>query len=160
MVKFTWVKGNVPNGMKITQVYGIVFSDDGRIVLMLDSEKFALIGGHPIEGESFEETLKREFIEELNIEIDNLEYLGYLKVEEENIEPYAQVRLIGRIKNIHENRPDTDNGKLYTRMLIGQNHVKQSLNYGIEGDKMLDDAISRANIKYGFLNLNEKGQVI
>ena len=156
---FTWVKGEVPSDLKVTQVYGIVFSDDGRILLMLDEESFKLTGGHPLDNESYEETLKREFIEELNIEIDNLEYLGYLKVEE-NGNTYAQVRLIGKIKKVNENRPDTDSGKLYTRILISQDRVKSCLKYGDAGDKMLDDAINQANIKYGFLNINKNGQVI
>ena len=157
---FTWVHDKVPDNMKVTQVYGIIFSDDGRIFLMLDSESFKLTGGHPLDNESYEETLIREFIEEVNIEITDLEYLGYLKVEEEEISPYAQVRLIGKIKNVNENRPDLDSGKLYTRVLIGQNNVKECLHYGEEGNKMLDDAINRANTKYSFININQKGQVI
>lgn len=160
MVNYTWIKGEVPNNLSVTQVYGIVFSDDARIFLMLDSEKFSLTGGHPLNNESYEETVKREFLEEVNIEVSDLEYLGYLKVEEDNSEPYAQVRLIGKIKKVNEKRPDVDTGKLYTRVLIGQDNVKDCLKYGSEGNKMLEDAINAANIKYGFINKNQKGQVI
>lgn len=36
MVKFTWVKGLVPEKLPVKQVYGIAFSDDNRVILMID----------------------------------------------------------------------------------------------------------------------------
>ena len=76
------------------------------------------------------------------------------------MEPYAQVRLIGKIKSVGEKKEDPVTGKMYTRVLIGQSNVKDCLKYGEEGNKMLDSAILRANTKYGFININQRGQVI
>lgn len=90
--------------------------------------------------------------------MDNLYYLGYLLVEEENIKPYAQVRMIGKIKNIYEKRPDIDNGKQYERFLSNLDNVKKHLNYdGDAGNIMIDDAINLADSKYEFdvINSNE-----
>lgn len=102
----------------VKQVYGIAFSNEGNIVLRVDDSKYKLTGGKPEKyDKSFEETLKREYIEELNIELEDIYYLGYLLVEEDNNEKYAQVRMIARIKNIGENKPDMDNGKTYKRFM-------------------------------------------
>ena len=158
MTKYTWIKDEVPSNLIVKQVYGIVFSNDKRIILQVNDNKYNLTGGKPLIGETYEETLKREYIEELNIEIDNLYYLGYLLVEEENIKPYAQVRMIGKIKNIYENRPDIDNGKQYGRFLSNLDNVKKYLNYdGDAGNIMIDDAINLADNKYKFdvINGNE-----
>ncbi len=151
MAKFTWNNCVVPHNLKIKQVYGVVFSDDKRILLRLDDNKYKLTGGKPEENESYEETLKREYIEELNIELEDIHYLGYLLVEENNIEPYAQVRMIGKIKNINKNRHDIDTGKQYKRFLSSINNVKKYLNYEDEaGNLLIDDAIIMADKKYKF----------
>lgn len=64
MSKYTWIRMNVPKNLEAKQVYGIVFSDDGKILLRLDDHKYKLTGGKPEENESYEETLRREYIEE------------------------------------------------------------------------------------------------
>lgn len=158
MTKYTWIKDEVPSNLIVKQVYGIIFSNDKRIILQVENDKYNLTGGKPLTNETYEKTLKREYIEELNIDVDNFYYLGYLLVEEENIKPYAQVRMIGKIKNIYENRPDIDNGKQYGRFLPNLDNVKKYLNYdGDAGNIMIDDAINLVDSKYKFdvINGNE-----
>lgn len=149
MVKFTWIKDSVPNNIKVRQVYGIVFSTEGNIILRVDDGKYKLTGGHPeVFDENFEDTLKREYIEELNIELEDIHYLGYLLVEE-NDERYAQVRMIAKIKKIGSIKPDSDNGKIYERFMTNIRNVKNYLNYSdIAGNQMMDDAISYAKESY------------
>lgn len=152
MATFKWIKDEIQNDLDIKQVYGVVFSNDGKILLRVENNKYKLTGGKPEKNETFEETLKREFIEELNIEIDNIYYLGYLLVNEgNNNKPYAQVRMIATIKKINQNRPDIDTGVLYERFLANFDNVKKYLNYKDEaGNTMIDDAIKLANQKYKF----------
>lgn len=151
MAKFTWNNCAVPYNLKVKQVYGVVFSDDKRILLRIDDNKYKLTGGKPEENESYEETLRREYLEELNIELTDIYYLGYLLVEENNTESYAQVRMIGKIKNINKNCYDTDTGKQYKRFLSIINNVKKYLNYKDEaGNSLIDEAIIMANKKYKF----------
>lgn len=89
MVKYTWIKKSVPKELLVKQVYGIVFSNDGNILLRVDNNKYKLTGGKPENSDdNFWDTLKREYIEELNIELENIHYLGYLLVEEKQ-EKYA-----------------------------------------------------------------------
>lgn len=77
MVNYTWIKNNVPNNLKVKQVYGIVFSDDERNLLRIEDNKYKLTGGKPENNETFEETLKREYIEEINVELEECYYLGF-----------------------------------------------------------------------------------
>ena len=152
MATFKWIKEKLPIDLEVKQVYGVIFSNDGKILLRIENNKYKLTGGKPERNETFEETLKREYMEELNIEIDNIHYLGYLLVKEDNDNnPYAQVRMIATIKKINENRPDTDTGILYERFLANLDNVKKYLNYKDDaGNTMIDDAITLANQKYKF----------
>ncbi len=69
MAKYSWVKESVPQNLVIKQVYGIVFSNEGNILLRVENNKYKLTGGKPEKyDKDFEETLKREYIEELSIE--------------------------------------------------------------------------------------------
>lgn len=153
MSKYTWFKKDVAEYLEVRQVYGIAFSNNGQVLLRLDNNTYKLTGGHPEENDRcFEETLKREFIEELNTEIEDVIYLGYLMVEE-NADKYAQVRMIARVKidGIGKNIPDLDNGKSYQRYFANQNNVKKYLNYSdLAGNQMIDDAINLANQRYDF----------
>ena len=142
---------NVPKNILVKQVYGIVFSDDGKVVLRVENGKYKLTGGRPEkEDNSLEDTLKREYLEELNIEIRDIKYLGYLLVCEGN-EKYAQVRMIAKINKIGDNRSDLDNGKIYKRFMSSQVSVKKYLKYeDLAGNKMIDDALDLANKNYNF----------
>lgn len=160
MAKFTWFKNNIPDNLLVKQVYGIVFSDDGRVLLRIEDNKYKLTGGKPENNETFEETLKREYIEELNVELVECYYLGYLLVEEDN-EKYAQVRMVGKIKRINDKRADIDTGKMYYRKLVNSNNVKKYLRYDDEaGNLMIDDAIYMAQKKYEFSKSNISEEII
>ena len=160
MANYTWINNNVPNNLTVKQVYGIVFSDDGRILLRIEDNKYKLTGGKPENNETFEETLIREYIEELNVELEQCYYLGYLLVEE-NDEKYAQVRMIAKIKKINEKRLDLDTGKIYDRKLVNVSNVKNYLKYNDEaGNMMVDDAMYMANKKYNFYESDIDEQII
>lgn len=156
MVNYSWNNCPVPDNLEIKQVYGVVFSNDKRVLLRVEDGKYKLTGGKPEETESYEETLKREYLEELNIELEDIHYLGYLLVEENSLKPYAQVRMIGKIKMINEKRPDTDSGKEYQRFLANISSVKKYLKYKDEaGNLLIDDAIAMAKQKYKFENISD-----
>ena len=153
---YTWFNFPVPDGLQIRQVYGVVFSNDGRILIRIEDGKYKLTGGKPEKGESFEETLQREYIEELNVELTDVCYLGYLLVDE-NGDKYAQVRMIAKIKDIKESHIDPATGKLYGRKLIPADTLKSYLRYSDKaGNQMLDDAIIFAKEKYGFSYLADE----
>lgn len=147
MVKYTWVKGEYPKDIVVTQVYGVTFKGT-KILIMKDEEKYHLIGGKPEKGETFEDTLIREFYEEVNTDLEDVHYLGYFIVEEDN-KKYAQVRMIAKIKKINEERPDLDNGKIYERKLVEESEVLDYLEYYDQiGISFINDAIELAKEKY------------
>jgi 8-oxo-dGTP pyrophosphatase MutT (NUDIX family) len=113
------MKCPVPEDLPVRQVYGIAFSNDGRILLRIEDGKYKLTGGRPESGESFEETLLREYVEELNVNLVEAHYLGYLLVEEDG-NKYAQVRMIARIKDILENHIDIATEKSMEESLLSQ----------------------------------------
>ena len=161
MVEYKWFKEKVPNNIKITQVYGVVFSSDGRVLLRIEDGKYSLTGGHPENNEKYIDTLRREYLEETNVTLKYIHYLGYLLVKENNIEPYAQVRMIAIINKVGVNRPDPDNGKTYKRKLVKRENVKKYLNYsGSAGNEMIDDAIKLAEEKYNFNIINNNEEII
>ncbi len=151
MATYKWCKENVPANINIRQVYGIVFSDDGKVVLRVEDNKYKLKGGKPKNTDiNFEKTLQREYLEELNIEVKDIYYLGYLLVKENN-EKYAQVRMIAKINKIGNNRPDIDNGKIYKRFMASQANLKSYLRYpDFAGNQMVNDALELANREYKF----------
>lgn len=127
MVKYSWFRNDVPADLEIKQVYGIAFSEDNRILLRIEDGDCKLTGGKPENEERFEDTLKREYKEELNTELYNIYYLGYLSVEENNSPPYAQVRMIAQIKSINQIICDPDNRKTYGRKLVCPYNAKKIL---------------------------------
>ena len=153
MAEYTWVKEAVPEGFSVKQVYGIAFSDDNRILLRIEDGQYKLTGGKPENAESFEETLKREYIEELNVGLEDIHYLGYLLIEDDS-DKYAQVRMIAKIKAINESHVDPATGKCYGRELVPATKVKEYLNYSdLAGNEMIEDAIKLAIDFYGGTNV-------
>lgn len=148
MVKYSWYKSIVPEDLEVKQVYGFAFDNNKKSLLRIEDNKYKLTGGKPENNETYEETLKREYIEELNVELENIQFLGYLLVEENN-EKYAQVRMIAKIKKMNEIKVDPATNKMYGRELVDIDKIKEYLNYSDEaGNTMIDDAIEMARIIY------------
>ena len=166
MATFKWRNGEVPSGMKVTQVYGVAFSSDGRVLLMVkdkgNRKEYSLIGGTP---EDFDggivATLRREFFEEVNVTIKQPILLGYQEVDEENgKEPYAQVRMATLIDEIGVSRPDPDNGQTYGRLLVSPDRAIELLNWGEVGRCQVTVAVQIAREKFGLKEFSEKEEVV
>ena len=155
MIKLSWHNGEVPNNLKITQVYGVIFTQDGRILLKLETKNgkkvYSLAGGTP---ENFDKdlvaTLRRELIEEVNTTVHNPIYLGYQLVENDsNKPPYAQIRMVAMIDKIGKRQPDPDNGKTYERVLTSPHNAIKLLNWGEIGEKIILKAVEIAQNQLG-----------
>ena len=162
MAKYTWYNEKVPQGIEIKQVYGIIFSSDGRMLLKIENDYYCLAGGKP---ESFDKdmtaTLRRELIEEINTTIKPPIYLGYQLVDEQNgKKPYAQVRMIALIDKIGCVKPDPDNGKTYQRFLTNPQKAIKLLNWGFEGEKMINCAVELAKQKLGITKFADNDEYV
>lgn len=77
--EFSWTEGGQPSSKLVSQVSAYIFNDKKEI-LIVKNKNWTIPGGHPEKGESYEETLRREVVEESNVEIKNITFLGQVKV--------------------------------------------------------------------------------
>lgn len=149
MVKFTWHAAHVPVNLPIRQVYGVLFSPDGRILLRVEKGIYQLTGGKPEPWEPLKDTLKREALEEVNCLVDRIHTVGYQLVDDGE-EKYAQLRFAAIIREIGKPAPDPDRpGWTYGRVLVSPEHAIQLLPYGSISEDLINDAIKIAK-KYDF----------
>ncbi|RNL86998.1 NUDIX hydrolase [Halostreptopolyspora alba] len=114
---YRWHEGvSPPASMRISQVYGYLFDDHGRVVVFQDGPDWGLPGGtpEPTDG-GHVATLVREVREEVQVEIVDPVYLGYQEVQRPGVEPYAQLRMAARITRFLAREPDPDTGRVHVR---------------------------------------------
>ncbi len=149
-VTYKWINGEVPEDLKIKQIYGIVFDENFNVFLRKYEGRYLLTGGRP---ESFdktrEDTLRREFQEEANMTIKNIHMAGYQVVDEgTGTKTFAQIRMIAQVDKMGENRPDTDNGKLYERLFVSPAQAIKLLNWGEVGKAQIEEGYRLAKMYY------------
>lgn len=166
-MKITWHNGEVPPHLKTKQVYGLVFTDDGRMLVRIEEKKgkkvFTLAGGTP---ETFDEnriaTLRREMIEEVNTTLKSkVVMVGYQEIDEENGKPpYAQVRMTALIDKIGPVQPDPDNGETYERMLTTPERAIELINWGEVGKNQIEEAVRIAKKEFDITWGNEQEEYV
>lgn len=166
MAILKWHENEVKDSLKVRQVYGVIFTKDGRTLLKVENKEkgkvYSLAGGTP---ESFdkdmEDTLRRELIEEVNVTIEKPIYVGYQEVDEENNIPiYAQVRMVAIIDSIGEIRPDPDNGEIYQRLLTTPSRAIELLNWGDIGKALIEAAYKKAIKELNLIVTNDKEEFV
>ena len=102
----------------ITQVYGICFDSNGCICIMrTPGYEWNIPGGTPLIGEEPVQTLNREFIEEVNLELGISEMIGYFQV----IEPdrtFYQLRYATLLTKILPQAPDPATNLINERLFV------------------------------------------
>lgn len=164
MLSIEWFDGEVPSGLPLRQVYGVIFTEDGRMLLKVDlkpngKKVYALAGGTPEDYDTDRvATLVRELKEEVNTSIkSNVELVGYQLITGDNDRPpYAQVRMTAMIDSIGEVLPDPDNGETYERLLTTPSRAIELLKWGDVGERLINRAVEIAKEKF---NLQLKSTV-
>lgn len=153
MAIYKWCKGNVPNGIKVKQVYGIIFTLEGEMLVAIDRGHYTLAGGKPEpQDENLEATLKREIYEEVNITVGESYIVGYQLVDDENgKEPYAQVRMTAVIERMEDITPDPASGRIFDRVLTKPHNAATLLAWGKVGEQQINDAMVIASQKWGIV---------
>ena len=166
MARFEWVGDRVPEGMRITQVYGIILDREGRVMLRLEKTaggiRYSLGGGRPEPfDDGIEATCRRELLEEVNTEIETPVYIGYQLVDEEDgTPPYAQVRMAALIRRIGEKKPDPDNGETYDRYMVSPERAAELLNWGDVGYEQVMKAKEVVYRQYGITGGSSKEEYV
>lgn len=144
----TWIKtSEIEKYFPITQVYGIIFNDKDEILICRESDSGSWIipGGHPEEGESIEQTLKRELQEEVAVEIEGIKPLGAQKVtfpDDANPDKAIyQVRCVAKLRKLNSPTPDPANGNTWERKFIPASEVTNYVKWGKTGEVMFKDAV-------------------
>ena len=132
---------------KVKQVYGVCFCDEKLVIGFGGMKKgWGLIGGSVEEGETFEETLRREIREESNMEILSFLPVGYQKVTDtRNDKTFFQLRYVCKVKPLGEFVVDGGDGmseKGITEIkLIDPADYKQYFDWGKIGDRIVERAL-------------------
>lgn len=138
-LRFTFIDADSQEKFSpVAQCYGVCFNEKGEIAIGRNihalSGCWVLPGGRPEKGETPEQTLKRELLEELDITIDKFKLLGAQKVEsitEPNKEIYYQLRYAVIIKEIKPQTLDPDNGTMWERKFVRPEEVDKYLKWGV-----------------------------
>lgn len=162
MAIFTWFDGEVPKCLKVTQVYGLIITTDGRMLLRTEDQKYYLAGGKPEpEDNDMESTLRRELLEEINVTIGKPYMVGYQLVDEENgTTPYAQVRMTALIEKIGPCKPDPDTGRTYGRLLTHPLMAAALLNWGDVGVSQINSAMKLAKKHFGIKQFSNESTIL
>jgi hypothetical protein len=129
----------------VTQVYGIIFNKLGKILIVkIKKNKWSLPGGTPeSEDKSFEETLRREVIEEADVEIENLIPLGYQRAvfADSSEKEQNQLRYVAKVKKILPQTIDPAYGVISKRKFIYPKNFLKYCPWGKVGRRIIEDAL-------------------
>jgi 8-oxo-dGTP pyrophosphatase MutT (NUDIX family) len=152
---FTWYPGdNVEHFRPFNQVYGVVFNADGQMLIQRrEARPWCLAGGTVEEGESAEETLRRELIEEADVTIKNPILLGgqlvqYAEGHHHNLtkrfvdDDFYQLRYYCEIDEVLPQTPDPDHGIINERLFVSPAEINDYLGWGATGQAIFDQAIA------------------
>ncbi len=134
---------------RITQVYAVVFDENGDILIGRESEEkgWVICGGSPEEGETIEETLRRELIEELDVTVNNIHLLGAQEVEwkksekAKRSEKYYQIRMIADIDELLPQTIDPAHHIVWERKIVPASQITEYVSWGVIGEALFYDAI-------------------
>lgn len=118
------------------QVYAIT-NADGKVGLVYDaSGKSNLPGGKTEEGETIEQTLKRELAEEMNYSVVDWRPLGYQRLTNSSGDSVYQVRLYAKIEKIGNFIADIGGG-VVGHKFVDLSQLNDEIQYGKVGQRLI-----------------------
>ena len=131
---------------------GFIFDDSGRFCIMKLSckEKWLIIGGKPEkEDKTFEDTLIREVDEEVDLEIKDIQRVGYIvsyKKESPEEKEYS-LRYVAKVKKINPQTPDPAYGEVTRRKFIFPKDFDKYCGWGDNGEFQIKKVLEVLNRK-------------
>lgn len=120
-IDFIWRPDERLDFGEYSRVHAFLVTPDGRALLRYKNGEARVTGGRiDADDRNLEEALKRELKEEINVEVDRIDYLGYVEVcdrQSKICDKWA--RMVARVREIGEPKPDPDrkNNWVYGRTL-------------------------------------------
>ncbi len=133
----TWIAAdNYEKYRKYTQVSGMCFTKEGKILIIRRTPEWHLPGGKPENKETPEQTLKREVEEEASVIISECKMIGCFKIDFPNNpnpkegEQFYQLRYVAIIEKINETKLDPATGLLYERKFVTPEEFNKHIQWG------------------------------
>jgi len=145
MTQRTWIAARRPApATRVTQVYAFALDDRLRLVVLRDaSGRCTLPGGKPeATDQGAVATLRRECLEEGQVLLRAVRYLGHVEVDDGDRRPYAQLRYLARVEAFLPTAPDVATGETYTRLLVPLHRANDFLRWGDHGAAQVRSAVS------------------
>ncbi len=167
--RYIWHEEDFPAEGEVAQIQAVLLTADGRVLTRIKNGEARLSGGKPeLDDTSLEETLRREVLEEANVEIDKIAYLGYQEAisdwdgEEEIVLQSRMVALVAEVLPAQPD-PDSDGTWTYGRELLPRAEATAAYvkSFGEIGRILIDLAYERADeLGYFTETMSETVEVI
>lgn len=139
-IKVEWFelneKSEIPD-LPWDQIYAIGDLGGKVPIVLYETAKPNLPGGHTESGETLEETLHREIFEEINCEVLEWRPLGYQIVSNEKYGTEYQFRVWAKFKKLGEFREDVG-GNVIGYNLVELEKLNDFIKYGKVGERMIE----------------------
>ena len=138
-----------PSSFLLKQVQAVCFTGDDRVVLFRFKDgKAGCPGGSVESGESVEEALRREILEEANCELLDFGPTGYVQVEDLNSgRTFYQGRYWALVKPLEgEVRDPVQKSK--ERILVSLEEAPEVLGWGKKGESLIAEGYRRFREKH------------
>lgn len=153
----TWIRATDLSPFKpITQCHAVCFDERGDILIIrVPGRAWHLPGGTPEAGESSEETVARELLEEADVAVKEIRTLGVQQVDFPNNpnlnegEHYFQARFICRVQEVKPQTPDPATGLTWERRFVPAAEVTEYIQWGELGAAIFREAIELNGWKNG-----------
>lgn len=129
------------DGKILQGVHAFCFYGEKLVIVYAENKKYWAPPGGGIEpGETYEEAVVREVREETNMKVVKQQFIGYQDIYEPN-RIVRQTRSVCIVEPIGEFSIDPD-GDVTEIKLIDPRDYKQYFDWGIVGDRLMDQALS------------------
>lgn len=134
--------------IKFDSSSGFIFNDEGKIcIVKINEEKCWAIPGGGVEKEdkNIEETFVRETMEEADLDLKEIKFIGYMKSFPVKFPDRISfsARFIAKVKKINPQTIDPAYGVIPERKFIKKEEFEEYLNWGENGKFQLEKAIFR-----------------